>query len=261
MKNTVRRREDGFTPIELLVVIAIIAILASILFPVFARARENARRSSCQSNLKQIGLAWIQYAQDYDEKVVPILSDPTNTGAGPTPRYYWFGSVTGSGATAVLKESEGLIQPYLKSGQVQSCPSFQAGTADPSLGRTGYGYNDNYLSRYSPDFSKVNPANLAEIQSPSETVAFADCASLSGSTVGPNTYLSPPTSEFPTFHARHLDTGNILYCDGHVKAKIPTYRSGTFGFGGSVDGAVMKAHNLGDITNTGAINDDLFDLT
>ena len=68
--NTIRRSQ-GFTLIELLVVIAIIAILAAILFPGFARARENARRSSCQSNLKQIGLSALQYAQDYDEKWMP----------------------------------------------------------------------------------------------------------------------------------------------------------------------------------------------
>ena len=71
-----RTIRQAFTLIELLVVIAIIAILAAILFPVFARARENARRSSCQSNLKQIGLGMIQYAQDYDEKITPSPPQP-----------------------------------------------------------------------------------------------------------------------------------------------------------------------------------------
>ena len=65
-----QRQKRGFTLIELLVVVAIIGILAAILFPVFARARENARRASCQSNLKQIGLGIAQYTQDYDERVV-----------------------------------------------------------------------------------------------------------------------------------------------------------------------------------------------
>src|SRR5438094_4972769 len=90
----------GFTLIELLVVIAIIAILAAILFPVFARARENARRSSCQSNLKQIGLGMAQYTQDYDE-TYPIM--PYNGGAGP-----------GLGA---------YLDSYIKSSQIWRCPS------------------------------------------------------------------------------------------------------------------------------------------
>src|SRR5579862_3599835 len=72
--NAVRRsrfRQSGFTLIELLVVIAIIAILAAILFPVFAQAREKARQASCISNLKQLGLAFLQYEQDYDETLLP----------------------------------------------------------------------------------------------------------------------------------------------------------------------------------------------
>src|SRR3954447_20099354 len=96
--NPTRR---GFTLIELLVVIAIIAILAAILFPVFGRARENARRSSCQSNLKQIGLGITQYTQDYDE-IQPFVSTAGN----------W--SVDGWMHT---------LQPYVKSYQVFKCPS------------------------------------------------------------------------------------------------------------------------------------------
>ncbi|MBW3635184.1 MAG: DUF1559 domain-containing protein, partial [Armatimonadetes bacterium] len=96
--------KKGFTLIELLVVIAIIAILAAILFPVFGRARENARRSSCQSNLKQIGLGWLQYAQDYDERVLPVNQTGNNFAA---PRAGWFS----------------IVQPYMKSSQVMTCPS------------------------------------------------------------------------------------------------------------------------------------------
>ncbi|HEX3000736.1 MAG TPA: prepilin-type N-terminal cleavage/methylation domain-containing protein, partial [Armatimonadota bacterium] len=101
-------RRDGFTLIELLVVIAIIAILAAILFPVFARARENARKANCQSNLKQIGTAWSMYAQDYDEIAVP----------GWTP----------DGANARTK-----LDPYIKNENVWACPS--------SSVKHGYGLN------------------------------------------------------------------------------------------------------------------------
>ena len=94
-----RRHAQGFTLIELLVVIAIIVILAAILYPVFARARENARRSSCQSNLKQIGLSLIQYSQDYDELYLNAGND---------------------GGTFVWQDA---LAPYAKSTQIFQCPS------------------------------------------------------------------------------------------------------------------------------------------
>ena len=106
--KTAATRRTGFTLIELLVVIAIIAILAAILFPVFARARENARRANCQSNLKQIGLGFLQYTQDNDERF-PVDSD-----AGDN-----FGIAQGWGIQ---------LQPYIKSTQLLSCPSRRPST-------------------------------------------------------------------------------------------------------------------------------------
>jgi len=95
------RRLPGFTLIELLVVIAIIAILAAILFPVFARARENARKATCQSNLKQISMGLLQYAQDYDE-CLPFLYQAVSN-----PR------------TGLAQ----ITQPYIKNWEVHNCPS------------------------------------------------------------------------------------------------------------------------------------------
>ena len=116
-------RYSGFTLIELLVVIAIIAILAAILFPVFARARENARRASCMSNMRQIGLGFMQYSQDNDESF-PLKGA---TGANGKIPPCWLHS----------------IQPYVKSYQVYKCPSDTKIEGEPALGvdYTSYGIN------------------------------------------------------------------------------------------------------------------------
>jgi prepilin-type N-terminal cleavage/methylation domain-containing protein/prepilin-type processing-associated H-X9-DG protein len=120
MQNTVltsrtNKPRRGFTLIELLVVIAIIAILAAILFPVFARARENARRSSCQSNMKQQALGVMQYTQDYDEKY---------------PQAYWYKD--DSSATGGYVHWSAMIRPYVKSEQLFVCPSDPAGGLLPT---------------------------------------------------------------------------------------------------------------------------------
>jgi prepilin-type N-terminal cleavage/methylation domain-containing protein len=128
-------RNIGFTLIELLVVIAIIAIVAGILFPVFAQARERARASSCLSNLKQIGTGLYMYLQDYDEAYPPNrIGMLQNLDCGKQGGYTW-------------KEA---IQPYLKNLQVWICPSaIKAGKVEPCgcagsvVAPTSYGTNGN----------------------------------------------------------------------------------------------------------------------
>ena len=195
----------GFTLIELLVVIAIIAILAAILFPVFARARENARRSSCQSNLKQIGLGIIQYTQDYDEKFP--LHNQNNLG--------FFGQ----------------IQPYLKSTQIYQCPSEPTAPDAPGAptnnGYTDYAYNLN-IGDYNGGQKGVNQAQLTQsaltvlvVDSDKNTSNANGRSDNWEAGCGGNTQCGG-TGALAVFGSqsaqRHLETDNVLLCDGHVKS-------------------------------------------
>ncbi|HSV72816.1 MAG TPA: prepilin-type N-terminal cleavage/methylation domain-containing protein [Chthonomonadales bacterium] len=204
------RRRNAFTLIELLVVIAIIAILAAILFPVFAQAREKARQTSCLSNLKQTVTAWLMYAQDYDEMVCPSYY----YSADWRWEYAWdFTLDWGAGATPVA--TLGFIGPYTRSGQLHRCPSFTGN----AWGRpySGYGYNATYVG--GDVFAGVPACTLAQITDPAGTVVFADAGF--GNPVNAANYLrapSDPLFNWGKVHFRHTGAANAAYADGHVRA-------------------------------------------
>jgi prepilin-type N-terminal cleavage/methylation domain-containing protein/prepilin-type processing-associated H-X9-DG protein len=247
----------AFTLIELLVVIAIVAILAAILFPVFAQAKEAAKKTSCLSNARQLGMAWQMYAADSDGTLMRYFT------LGQSRTHYFWGSYDG----VTLRPEEGLLYPYTKSHRLKACPSFD-NLKRPVLGPTGYGYNVRYLSPslYEPPTWAETPVPVSESQvgSPSETVAFADCASWDTWTFGSPTllasgYLDPPSSNYPGFHVRHAGRGNVVWADGHAKNHGPTWRTGSFGYG--FQAADFRANRLADLDQDGDLGtDELFDL-
>jgi len=199
----------GFTLIELLVVIAIISILAAILFPVFARARENARRASCMSNLKQVGLGVMMYTQDYDEHYPSV--NWSGTGSYRFPN----GNIS-SANPWYLK-----IYPYVKSIQVFNCPSADSALIwNGSYGSSGkftYGANQDFLTGLSGDGSAGQI--IAAVDKPSQTVMILDSNFQSFTPWYPMTSSNPyyPWDATRAMLDRHLDGANFLFADGHVK--------------------------------------------
>ncbi len=200
-------QRKGFTLIELLVVIAIIAILAAILFPVFARARENARRASCQSNMKQLGLGIMQYTQDYDEQNPRGSFDyPLRDGQG---RATW----------------DTAIYPYTKSAQILQCPSDTRSTiSDPGYGDMAVAV-PGYASKGTRSYSIAQYTSgvaLSQIAAPALTVQLGERINLTyGSAYWFYSHEMIYTDDVDKpggGEMRHLGTTNFLYADGHVKA-------------------------------------------
>ena len=209
-----KQNKKGFTLIELLVVIAIIAILAAILFPVFAKAREKARQTSCASNLKQIGLAVVQYAQDYDETIVFSVA-VVNAG------YNGGHSVCG----AVRGHWTGAMEPYVKSTAVYVCPSGKKPSmcCDPTV--RSYDMNAAVAGL-------CTAYNMAQMAVPAQTILIADSnynrafgpsgnlnwdGSDSKGYVAGNSARPTPHSPVGFLAYRHNDGINIAFLDGHVK--------------------------------------------
>lgn len=225
-----RATRQGFTLIELLVVIAIIAIIAAIIFPVFASAREKARQTTCASNEKQLGFAFIQYSQDYDETYPAGASSAC--GAGTSCGLGWAGK----------------LYPYVKSTGVYTCPN-DTTQSTPTKTVVSYAYNDDIAITW-PGFSDNNfqlvNGSVAKFTSPASTVLLYEWVGPQVAVSTPNETASEATNganeasgaggSFTTGQMgsdysylsscggltwyqgpRHTNNSNFLMSDGHVK--------------------------------------------
>ena len=249
------KRHIGFTLIELLIVIAIIALLAAILFPVFARARENARRSACQSNLKQIALGIMQYTQDYDEILPTNATDASISGTSIAIADHVQGYCDLTRPTNWISAS----MPYIKGWQLFACPSAIPVAAPNTPGGIcdlSYFYNSMLLERkVSAIANTSNLIILHEWNSRSLWSYMRPSPVTSG-----NQKILPVKSgvslQFWNFtaggyDAHHFEGGNLLFADGHVKWRRQSSISAReFGLNSDVTGetsttATMDTNQIG----------------
>ncbi|MGV3614200.1 MAG: prepilin-type N-terminal cleavage/methylation domain-containing protein [Fimbriimonas sp.] len=222
-------KSRAFTLIELLVVIAIIAILAAILFPVFAQAKAAAKQSVCLNGVKQDGLAHVMYANDYDDS---MMFQPVwwynSTYDGVVGNTFWWGWYPASGTDRKVDPMRGFLAPYTKSGEILDCPTAKGITGSfpqsggPGLPTIGIGVNSIVLST-----GNGTVRSYTGVEIPAETILFGDAARWEGS---PNRThyrtdgLTRPSSwnansNYTTgwAHGRHGNKTNIGWVDGHAK--------------------------------------------
>jgi prepilin-type N-terminal cleavage/methylation domain-containing protein/prepilin-type processing-associated H-X9-DG protein len=236
-----RRRKAGFTLIELLVVIAIIAILAAILMPVFARAREKARQASCMSNCKQVGTAALMYTQDYDEKLVPSWITPA------------------PGVDGRLTTWPFLLLPYTKNFQINDCPSYETDWGPSWAGPANINTANGYLAHNHDQIGWGNSITAARVRRPAQLIYFMDAMTVftgddpwQGQLEGYDKYAQESPDEVRGYKVvsvgnhfrtpyqwcfsldcvrtwesavasnRHSGHANVIFVDGHVKAMRPS---------------------------------------
>jgi prepilin-type N-terminal cleavage/methylation domain-containing protein/prepilin-type processing-associated H-X9-DG protein len=230
-------KNRAFTLIELLVVIAIIAILAAVLFPVFAKARESANKTSCLSNLKQTGLASILYSNDHEEAFVPLGVTDSNTGV---VSYWHSGQLNG-----VWDDKWGLLFPYMGGKEIHDCPSAsRVKIANPTI-KFWPAYGVYYPTTTDTD-GTIHPAKMGQVKNPAQTVWYADAAAINRSSGGLIRVagLAAPSSKTPYLHARHNGIANVVWMDGHASGITPIYRSDQSGWWSQAN---LQANSVGDL--------------
>ena len=249
----------GFTLVELLVVIGIIAVLVGMLLPALSRAREAGKSAQCLSNLKQMNLAFIMFANENRGQLPQIGSAGTGSmsatidGSPQTVLIRWFGGLYGSPQRFYPEAS--MLAPYWGTASVGGCPSLDLDEfSRPQYGPVDYAYNSIFARH--KDWAAGGSlrtgfgVKITQVRNPTGKAVIWDAARLEAGVPDRTPWGYPTTGNVnnnrtdPNFHGRHLKFGNVGWLDGHAGAFEPAHFAS---YNGGQDPAVLKQFNIGDI--------------